>query len=154
MVAHLLTLKLQLLRNSFRRSPWQLVGVIIGGLYGLGIIAMLIVGLVFLADMEPSDIAMYLVLAVSLITLGWAVIPLVAFGVDLTLDPARFTTFTISRRSSPPGCCFPGSSASRACSPCCSWARSSWPGALTRRRWRPRWSAASWRHSCAWPWPG
>lgn len=97
MVAHLLKLKLLLLRNSFKRSPWQLVGVIIGGLYGLGLIAMLVVGLVFLADNEPAVIMMYLVLAVSAITLGWTLIPLVAFGVDLTLDPARFTTFTISR---------------------------------------------------------
>ncbi|MFF5793791.1 transporter [Paeniglutamicibacter sp. NPDC012692] len=97
MVAHLLSLKLLLLRNSFRRSPWQLVGVIIGGLYGLGLIIALIAALAYAATLETADILMYLVLAVSAITLGWAVIPLVAFGVDLTLDPARFTTFTISR---------------------------------------------------------
>lgn len=108
MVAHLLKLKLLLLRNSFKRSPWQLVGVIIGGLYGLGIIAMLGVGLFFLGTREPNEIAMYLVLAVSLITLGWTVIPLVAFGVDLTLDPARFTTFTLSRPKLATGLLFSG----------------------------------------------
>lgn len=97
MVTHLLKLKLLLLRNSFKRSPWQLVGVIIGALYGLGVIVMLGVGLFFLGTRQPAEISMYLVLAVSLIALGWTVIPLVAFGVDLTLDPARFTTFTLSR---------------------------------------------------------
>ncbi|MDO5743642.1 MAG: transporter [Micrococcaceae bacterium] len=97
MVAHLLGLKLLLLRNSFRRSPWQLVGVGIGALYGLGVVVSLIAGMVFLADVEPETVNLVLVSAVSLITLGWAVIPLVAFGVDLTLDPARFTTFRIPR---------------------------------------------------------
>jgi len=35
MVAHLLRLKLTLLRNSVRRSPWQLVGLGIGILLAL-----------------------------------------------------------------------------------------------------------------------
>ncbi len=30
--------------------------------------------------------------------LGWVVLPLAAFGVDATLDPARFVTFPIPRR--------------------------------------------------------
>ena len=30
--------------------------------------------------------------------LGWAVLPIIAFGVDATLDPARFVTFPIPRR--------------------------------------------------------
>jgi ABC-2 type transport system permease protein len=33
MVAHLLSLKWRLLLNGFRRSPGQLVGIAIGGLY-------------------------------------------------------------------------------------------------------------------------
>ncbi|WP_411731083.1 transporter [Paeniglutamicibacter sp.] len=97
MVAHLLRLKLLLLGNSFRRSPWQLVGVGIGALYGLGLAVALVAGTVYLAEVDPALSNTILVAAVSLITLGWAIIPLVAFGVDLTLDPARFTTFTLSR---------------------------------------------------------
>ena len=97
MVAYLLKLKLLLLGNSFRRSPWQLVGVILAGLYALGVIGMLVSAMAFLVDREATFISMVLVLAVSAITLGWALIPLVAFGVDLTLDPARFTTFAMSR---------------------------------------------------------
>ena len=97
MVAHLLRLKLLLLKNSFRRSPWQLVGVAIGAVYGLGMVVMLVSGTAYLADVDPALANTILVSAVSLITLGWALIPLIAFGVDLTLDPARFTTFTLSR---------------------------------------------------------
>ncbi|MDQ0095844.1 transporter [Paeniglutamicibacter psychrophenolicus] len=97
MVAHLMRLKLALLRNSFRRSPWQLVGVCIGGLYGLGMVVFAVTGTALLADADAALANTILVCAASLVTLGWAIVPLVAFGVDLTLDPARFTTFTISR---------------------------------------------------------
>ena len=48
MVAHLLRLKLTLLRNSVRRSPWQLVGLGIGVLYALGLVGLAIAGLLFL----------------------------------------------------------------------------------------------------------
>jgi ABC-2 type transport system permease protein len=36
MVAQFLRLKLRLLRNIFRRSPWQVVGITVGLIYGLG----------------------------------------------------------------------------------------------------------------------
>lgn len=98
MVAHLLKLKLALLRNGFRRSPWQLVGVILGGLYGLGVAALLFVGMYFLGGEATDVVTTALVLAVSLVTLGWAIIPVLLAGVDLTLDPARFTSFTIPPR--------------------------------------------------------
>jgi ABC-2 type transport system permease protein len=48
MVAHLLRLKLTLLRNGLKRSPWQLVGLAFGGLYALGIVGMCLVLLVLL----------------------------------------------------------------------------------------------------------
>ena len=95
MVAHLLRLKATLLRNGFRRSPWQLVGVVAGGLYGLFVVAMLFVALFYLGGTDPGFAATVLVLAVSAAVLGWALIPVLATGVDLTLDPARFTTFTV-----------------------------------------------------------
>lgn len=98
MVAHLLRLKAALLRNGFRRSPWQLVGVIIGGIYGLGLAGILLVGMFFLGGEAPELVSTVLVLGVALATLGWAIIPVLAAGVDLTLDPARFSTFTIPPR--------------------------------------------------------
>ncbi|GAA4363256.1 transporter [Paeniglutamicibacter cryotolerans] len=98
MVAHLLALKWRLLRNGFKRSPWQLVGFIIGGLYALGVVVLLVAGLFFLGNEGPAFTSMVLTLAVSAMLLGWTLVPVLAFGVDSTLDPSRFVTFTLDRR--------------------------------------------------------
>ncbi|GAB3265610.1 transporter [Arthrobacter pigmenti] len=95
MVAHLVRLKFQLLANSLRRSKWQLVGVIIGGLYGLGLMTGVIAGLVALSFADAELARTVVVLGGSALILGWMVIPLVAGGVDMTLDPARFVTFSV-----------------------------------------------------------
>jgi ABC-2 type transport system permease protein len=96
MVAHLLRLKLTLLRNSLRRSPWQLVGLVLGGLYGLSLLVLMLIGLVALGAVAEADlIRTVMVLAGSAVVLGWLVIPLVLTGVDMTLDPARFVTFAV-----------------------------------------------------------
>ncbi|HJX77376.1 transporter [Glutamicibacter sp.] len=98
MVAHLLRLKLRLLGNGFKRSPWQLVGVIIGGLYALGIVVMLSLAGWFTA--EQSDLRGWIgILAGSVIVLGWAVIPPLITGVDLTLEPQRFVHFGIDEKT-------------------------------------------------------
>ena len=99
MVAHLVRLKLTLLRNSLKRSPWQLVGIIFGGLYGLGVLVLLLVGLTVLGSAEPEFIGTVVVLAGAAVVLGWLVIPVVLNGLDMTLDPARFTTYAIPMKS-------------------------------------------------------
>ena len=99
MVAHLVRLTLTLLRNSLKRSPWQLVGLILGGLYGLGVLAMVLVGLGALGLTDPEFIGTVIVLAGAAVTLGWLIIPVVAAGLDMTLDPARFTTYSIPMKS-------------------------------------------------------
>lgn len=95
MVAHLLRLKLALLRNSLRRSPMQLVGIIIGALYGLGVLVMAITGLILLGAADVQLAKTVVVLAGSAVVLGWLVVPVLTAGVDMTLDPARFVTFAI-----------------------------------------------------------
>ena len=95
MVAHLLRLKLTLLRNSVRRSPWQLVGLGIGILYALGLVALGITGLLFLRGADPGVAQTVVVLGGAAALLGWAVVPVAASAADLTLDPARFTTFAV-----------------------------------------------------------
>ena len=95
MVADLLRLKLLLLRNSLRRSPWQIVGLAFGALYGLGMLGLLFVGLFFLSINDPELARTVTVLAGAAAVLGWALIPILATGVDLTLDPARFVTFAV-----------------------------------------------------------
>ncbi|CEA08544.1 hypothetical protein BN1051_01898 [Arthrobacter saudimassiliensis] len=98
MVAHLIRLKLLLLRNSLRRSPWQLVGLILGGLYGLGMLGLLIVGVFVLTSAEPALSAVTGVIAGSLAVAGWALLPVFLAGADMTLDPARFTTYAVPLR--------------------------------------------------------
>ncbi|MCQ1985224.1 transporter [Arthrobacter sp. zg-Y844] len=94
MVAHLLRLKLLLLRNSLKRSPWQLVGIILGALYALGFLAVLIAAL-FIAGDDPAAARTAVILAGAAAVAGWALIPVVFSGLDLTLDPARFTTYAV-----------------------------------------------------------
>lgn len=94
MVAHVLGLKLRLLANTFRRSTWQLVGMVIGLLYGLGVSLAALAALVALR-LAPAEIAFVLVTVLgSAVTLGFLLLPL-AFGVDDTLDPRRFALFGI-----------------------------------------------------------
>jgi ABC-2 type transport system permease protein len=47
----------------------------------------------------PSDVARtVVVIGGSALTLGWALFPVIAYGIDETLDPARFATFAVPRR--------------------------------------------------------
>lgn len=98
MVAHLLRLKFSLLRNSLRRSTWQLVGVIIGGLYGLGTVIAVWAVMASLSFVDPQVGRVVAILGGSAVMVGWIVIPLLASGIDMTLDPARFVTFAIPLR--------------------------------------------------------
>ena len=98
MVAHLLRMRWRLLANSFRRSTWQLVAVIIGAVYGLGVLAFAIIGLIALAFAPPEFAYTTIVLAGAAVILGWLIIPLIISGIDQTLDPARLATFPIPPR--------------------------------------------------------
>jgi ABC-2 type transport system permease protein len=98
-VAHLVRLKLALLRNGLRRSPWQVVGLAVGALYGLLVIVIVVVALAAASVQSADDRGLATVLFGSILVLGWWLVPLVSFGVDATVDPARFVTFTIPRRS-------------------------------------------------------
>jgi len=98
-VAHIVALKWQLLRNSLRRSTPALIGLILGGLYGLGALAVVVAGLIGLRFAVPSDAAAAaIIVGGSAVMLGWAIVPVIAFGVDQTLDPARFATFAVPVR--------------------------------------------------------
>lgn len=95
MVAHLLSLKWRLLLNGFRRSPAQVVGMAIGGLYALGVVTLLVGVLVALRWVEPGTAHTVVVLGGAATMLGWILVPLLASAADMTLDPARFTTSAV-----------------------------------------------------------
>jgi ABC-2 type transport system permease protein len=98
-VALIVGLKWQLLKNGLRRSPPALVGLILGGLYGLSVLAVAVSGLIALRFAAPSDTSRsVVVIGGSVLMLGWALFPVIAFGVDETLDPARFATSAVPRR--------------------------------------------------------
>lgn len=97
MVAHLVRLRLLLLANSLKRSPWQLVALVIGAAYGLGMLTLITIGLVFLGGTDPAFILIVLVLAGSALMIGWMIGPLITAGIDQTLDPAALAPFPLTR---------------------------------------------------------
>jgi ABC-2 type transport system permease protein len=93
-VAALVRLRLLVLRNSLKRSVGQLIAVIIGGLYGLFVLAMVILGL-FALNFAPVDLLRTIVvLAGSALTLGWAIIPLF-LPIEQTLDAPHLAVYPI-----------------------------------------------------------
>lgn len=100
MVARFLSLKLTLMGNTFRRSVWQTIGLVVAVLYALSIVVLAVIGVVALGVLEnPALAGLAITLGGALLVLGWWLIPIFAFGVDATLDPHRFTTFAIPRRT-------------------------------------------------------
>ncbi|MET0590582.1 MAG: transporter [Naasia sp.] len=98
MVAHLLRLRLLLLRNSLRRSTWQIVGLVFGGIYGLFILIGAVAGLIALS-FAPVELARTVIVFAGAITLaGWLLLPLVLNGIDQTLDTSRLVAYPIPMR--------------------------------------------------------
>lgn len=73
-----------------------MVGLIFAALYGVGVLGMLLVGLGFAGSAgDAGFVGTVIVLAGSALLVGWLVIPVLASGLDMTLDPARFVTYSI-----------------------------------------------------------
>jgi ABC-2 type transport system permease protein len=99
-VAHLLRLKLLLLRNGLRRGVAAIVGMVFGVLYGGFLLVLALSGLVALRVAgDPERVTWAVVLGGALLTAGWTLLPLLFFGADPTLDPARFATYAVPRRT-------------------------------------------------------
>ena len=96
MIALLVRLKLRLLVNQFRRSPWQVVGLVLALLYGFGITLMLVVTLVALRFAPAAISTAVVVGGGSLAVLAFLVVPIFV-GIDDTLDPRRFALYGIQR---------------------------------------------------------
>lgn len=96
MVAHVLGLKLRLLANAFRRSPWQAFGMLIGIGYALGVAVAGFAALWTLRSAMPEVAHVTVTVLGSAVTLGFLALPL-AFGADDPLDPRRFALFGIRR---------------------------------------------------------
>ncbi len=100
MVAHLLRLKLDLLQNGLRRSVAAIIGMLVGLLYGGGLVFGAMSGMVALRTHGDLELARTLVtIGGAAVVLGWSVLPIVLFGADPTLDPTRFATFAVPERT-------------------------------------------------------
>ena len=93
-------LKLRLLRNGLRGPGTRVFGFVLGLVFGFWMAA---AGFLWflLAGLEPrADIGLVTVVFTgSAIVLGWVLLPLLFFGVDETLDPARFALLPLPRRT-------------------------------------------------------
>jgi len=96
MVATLLKLRFRVLGNQLARSPWQLVGFLFGALWGVGVLGLAVLGLVFLGFQGVEFATPFLIGAGSALVLGWILGPIIAFGIDTTLDPAKLVVFPMT----------------------------------------------------------
>ncbi len=103
MVALLIRLKLRLLRNSLRRSVWRTVGLIIGIVYGLGMVLAVLAALFALRFTSTALTADVTIVAYAVLTAGWLLMSLLVFGVDETVDPARFALLPVRAGQLLPG---------------------------------------------------
>jgi ABC-2 type transport system permease protein len=95
--APFLQIRLRLFLNTFRRTPWQLTAVLLGGLYGLLVAGFAIVGLFTLRTAPPEVAGAIVTVFGSLLLLGFLLVPLV-FGVDDAMDPRKFSLYGIERK--------------------------------------------------------
>ncbi|WP_406073659.1 ABC transporter permease [Micromonospora sp. NBC_01638] len=97
---HFVRLKLRVMGNNFRGQGWRIALFIGGGLVGLWFA---VGGFFLFAAPGLTGNGQYAVLVAAagggLLVLGWLLLPLVFFGVDETLDPARFALLPLPRRT-------------------------------------------------------
>ncbi|CCH21839.1 conserved membrane hypothetical protein [Micromonospora lupini str. Lupac 08] len=97
---HFVRLKLRVMGNNFRGQGWRIALFVGGALVGLWFAAS---GFFLFAAPGLSGNGRYAVLVAAagggLLVLGWLLLPLVFFGVDETLDPARFALLPLPRRT-------------------------------------------------------
>ncbi|MBO4205119.1 ABC transporter permease [Micromonospora echinofusca] len=97
---HFVRLKLRVMRNNFRGQGWRIALYVVGALFALWFA---VSGFFLFAAPGLADRSDFAVLAAAfgggLLVLGWTLLPLVLFGVDETLDPARFALLPLTRRT-------------------------------------------------------
>lgn len=98
MVATVLRLRYRILGNMLARSPWQLVGFvfgIVGAVAGLSIAAL---GLVVIGASGLDAVRGVVTIGGALLVVGWSVAPLVAGGVDTTVEAEQLAPFPMTTR--------------------------------------------------------
>jgi ABC-2 type transport system permease protein len=99
-VALFIRLKLRVMANNMRGKAWRIVLFLIGIVFGLwwSVSAMLLLAAPGFGDnLDAAVLAS--ALGGAVLVLGWVLLPLILFGVDETLDPARFALLPVRRRT-------------------------------------------------------
>lgn len=91
-------LRLTLWAGSLRRSPWQIVGLLLGLLNAVLISLVLVGSMAYTRRIAEEAWDLTLIVGGALVVVGWWVVPLLAFGVDSALDPRRFSLLAVPRR--------------------------------------------------------
>lgn len=97
---HFVRLKLRVMRNNFRGQTWRIALFVVGAFVGLWFAG---TGFLLLAGPGFADNRQFALIAAALggglLVLGWSLLPLVFFGVDETIDPARFALLPLRQRT-------------------------------------------------------
>ncbi|NLU78126.1 ABC transporter permease [Micromonospora sp. HNM0581] len=97
---HFVRLKLRVMGNNFHGQGWRVALFLVGSLVGLWFAVGAFFGLAAPGLVGDDRYALLVAaFAGGLTVLGWLLLPLVFFGVDETLDPARFALLPLSRRT-------------------------------------------------------
>lgn len=103
MVATILRLRWRILVHQFQRDWWRLVFVATGAIWSISIVPVLAVGSSAIAKRSYDTKEDALVAIAVLIGIAWIVVPLLATGVDDSLDPARFAPWGLDAKRLMPG---------------------------------------------------
>lgn len=103
MVATILSLRWRILVHQFRRDWWRLLFVVAGAIWSVSLVPALAIGSARLASQNPDLKEDALVAIAGLIALGWLAVPLLATGVDDSLEPARFAAWGVPASRLAPG---------------------------------------------------
>jgi ABC-2 type transport system permease protein len=98
-IRHFARLKLRILRNAMRGSAWRIVLFLVGVLLGLDAAFVGFTAVTLAGTASVRTAATVTAFVGSGLVLAWVLAPLLFFGVDETLDPARFALLPIPRRT-------------------------------------------------------
>lgn len=98
MVANILRLRLLIRVNALRRSPWMVVGLAVALINVIVLITLALFSLVLARQIFEELWELIVVVGGTVLVSAWWILPLIAFGLDSTLAPARFAMFSIPRR--------------------------------------------------------
>ena len=98
MVATVLRLRYRILGNMLLRSPWQLVGFVLGAMGASGGLFVVALGLVLIGASGLDAVRGVVTIGGALLVVGWSVAPLIAGGVDTTIEAEQLAPFPMTTR--------------------------------------------------------